>query len=40
MRTAEAGELVEAVTPVPGGIGSVTTAVLMSHVAAAAGRQI
>ena len=40
VRTAEAGELVEAVTPVPGGIGSVTTAVLMSHVAAAAGRQI
>ncbi len=37
--TKEAEELTEAVTPVPGGIGSVTTAVLMSHVAAAAERQ-
>ncbi len=38
VRMAEAEEA-QAVTPVPGGIGSVTTAVLMSHVAAAAGRQ-
>ena len=38
VRTDEAGEA-KAVTPVPGGIGSVTTAVLMNHVAEAAGRQ-
>ena len=34
----EAEPVVEAVTPVPGGVGSVTTAVLCKHVAEAAGR--
>ena len=38
VRTAEVSETVKAITPVPGGIGAVTTAVLMSHVAEAAGR--
>ena len=28
------------ITPVPGGVGSVTTAVLMKHVIEAAGKQI
>ncbi len=36
VRTAETAKIVEAITPVPGGIGAVTTAVLMSHVARAA----
>ena len=36
--TAEAEEVVQAVTPVPGGVGAVTTAVLMSHVVEAAKR--
>lgn len=36
--TAEAEEAVQAVTPVPGGVGAVTTAVLMSHVVEAAKR--
>ena len=40
VRTAEVSELVRAITPVPGGIGAVTTAVLMSHVVEAAGRAI
>ena len=35
---AEAEPLVAAITPVPGGVGSVTTAVLASHVAEAAAR--
>jgi methylenetetrahydrofolate dehydrogenase (NADP+)/methenyltetrahydrofolate cyclohydrolase len=35
---ADAAELVQAVTPVPGGVGSVTTAVLCRHVVEAAGR--
>lgn len=38
VRTEEAAELAKAVTPVPGGIGAVTTAVLMSHVVEAASR--
>lgn len=38
VRTAEVSELAEAITPVPGGVGAVTTAVLMSHVVEAAGR--
>ena len=38
VRTAEAAEQVKAVTPVPGGIGAVTTAVLMRHVVEAAAR--
>jgi methylenetetrahydrofolate dehydrogenase (NADP+)/methenyltetrahydrofolate cyclohydrolase len=33
---AAAGEIVEAITPVPGGIGTVTTSVLLKHVIAAA----
>lgn len=36
VRTAEVEPLVEAITPVPGGVGAVTTAVLMSHVVDAA----
>lgn len=40
VRTAEVAGSVEAITPVPGGIGAVTTAVLMSHVAKAASRAI
>ncbi len=35
----EVEPLVESITPVPGGVGSVTTAVLMSHVVQAAERQ-
>ena len=38
-RTAEAEPVVEAITPVPGGVGAVTTAVLMSHVVEAAGKR-
>lgn len=34
----EASEIVHAITPVPGGVGGVTTAVLVSHVVEAAGR--
>lgn len=34
--TTEAEEVVEAITPVPGGVGAVTTAVLMNHVVQAA----
>ncbi len=37
--TEEADGLVQAITPVPGGIGSLTTAVLMSHVVEAAAAQ-
>lgn len=37
--TAEAEPVVEAITPVPGGVGAVTTAVLMNHVVTAALRQ-
>lgn len=37
--TAEAEAIVGAVTPVPGGVGAVTTAVLMNHVVLAASRQ-
>lgn len=37
--TAEAADLVDAITPVPGGVGAVTTAVLMRHVALAAQKQ-
>ncbi|MBR6526611.1 MAG: bifunctional 5,10-methylenetetrahydrofolate dehydrogenase/5,10-methenyltetrahydrofolate cyclohydrolase [Lachnospiraceae bacterium] len=36
VRTAEVEPIVEAITPVPGGVGAVTTAVLMSHVVQAA----
>jgi methylenetetrahydrofolate dehydrogenase (NADP+)/methenyltetrahydrofolate cyclohydrolase len=36
VRTAEVESIVEAITPVPGGVGAVTTAVLMSHVVQAA----
>ena len=36
---AAAQEVVEAITPVPGGIGTVTTSVLLKHVIAAAGRK-
>ncbi len=39
VRTSEVEPVVEAVTPVPGGVGAVTTAVLMNHVVKAAGRQ-
>ncbi len=39
VRFDEAEPVVQAITPVPGGVGSVTTAVLMSHVAEAAGRK-
>ena len=38
VRTAEVEPIVEAITPVPGGVGAVTTAVLMSHVVQAAQR--
>jgi methylenetetrahydrofolate dehydrogenase (NADP+)/methenyltetrahydrofolate cyclohydrolase len=33
---AAAGQVVEAITPVPGGIGTVTTSVLLKHVVGAA----
>ncbi len=36
VRTAEVEPIVEAITPVPGGVGAVTTAVLMNHVVQAA----
>lgn len=36
----EAEAIVSALTPVPGGVGAVTTAVLVSHVAEAAARQL
>ena len=39
VRFAEVEPIVSAVTPVPGGVGAVTTAVLVSHVAEAAARQ-
>ncbi|HWP50234.1 MAG TPA: bifunctional 5,10-methylenetetrahydrofolate dehydrogenase/5,10-methenyltetrahydrofolate cyclohydrolase [Clostridia bacterium] len=39
MRTAEVEAIVEAVTPVPGGVGAVTTSVLALHVVAAAERR-
>ncbi len=39
VRTAEAEPIVSAVTPVPGGVGGVTTAVLASHVVQAAERR-
>lgn len=39
VKTEEAAEIVSAVTPVPGGVGAVTTAVLVSHVVRAAARQ-
>ena len=32
----EVAEVVEAITPVPGGVGAVTTSVLMEHVVASA----
>ncbi|HIT91117.1 MAG TPA: bifunctional 5,10-methylene-tetrahydrofolate dehydrogenase/5,10-methylene-tetrahydrofolate cyclohydrolase [Candidatus Merdenecus merdavium] len=35
----EAEELVEGITPVPGGVGTVTTSILISHVVKAANRQ-
>ena len=37
---AEAEPIVDAITPVPGGVGSVTTSVLLSHVVDAAKKQI
>lgn len=39
VRFDEAEPVVEAITPVPGGVGTVTTSVLVSHVVEAAGRQ-
>ena len=36
VRFAEAEPLVDAITPVPGGVGTVTTSVLVSHVVDAA----
>lgn len=38
VQTLAVSELVDAITPVPGGVGAVTTAVLMSHVADAAAK--
>jgi methylenetetrahydrofolate dehydrogenase (NADP+)/methenyltetrahydrofolate cyclohydrolase len=38
VRTEEAVEVVSAITPVPGGVGAVTTAILVRHVAEAAER--
>ena len=38
VRTTEVEPIVDAITPVPGGVGAVTTAVLMSHVVQAAQR--
>ena len=38
VRFEEAEPLVEAITPVPGGVGAVTTSVLVSHVVEAAAR--
>ena len=32
--------IVSAITPVPGGVGSVTTSVLISHVVQAAGKRV
>ncbi len=40
VRTAEIEAIVQAATPVPGGVGTVTTSVLASHVVAAAERNI
>ncbi len=40
VRTAEIEAIVQAATPVPGGVGAVTTSVLASHVVAAAERNI
>ena len=40
VRFAEAEPLVDAITPVPGGVGTVTTSVLVSHVVDAAFRQL
>ena len=39
VRFEEAEAIVDAITPVPGGVGSVTTSVLASHVVEAAKRQ-
>lgn len=39
MKFEEAEPLVGAVTPVPGGVGTVTTSVLVSHVVEAAARK-
>lgn len=39
VRTAEAEDIVSAITPVPGGVGAVTTAVLVRHVVRAAARR-
>lgn len=39
VRTGEAEAIAAAITPVPGGVGAVTTAVLVSHVTEAAARQ-
>lgn len=40
VRTGEAEPIVAAITPVPGGVGAVTTAVLVSHVVEAAQRAL
>ena len=40
VRWEEAVDIVDRITPVPGGVGSVTTSVLMSHVAKAAERMM
>lgn len=40
VRTAEAEPIVSAITPVPGGVGAVTTAILVSHVVEAAQRTL
>jgi methylenetetrahydrofolate dehydrogenase (NADP+)/methenyltetrahydrofolate cyclohydrolase len=39
VRTEEAMDIVRAITPVPGGVGAMTTAVLVRHVVQAAGRK-
>lgn len=36
----EVEPIVEAITPVPGGVGAVTTSVLIGHVVEAAGRTV
>ena len=39
VRFAEAEPVVDAITPVPGGVGTVTTSVLVSHVVQAAAKK-
>ena len=40
VRFGEAEQVVEAITPVPGGVGTVTTSVLVSHVVEAAEKSV